>query len=164
MLAHVRESQDRRLARLCGCAEGGEVMPCEWTRTRVDPMHDDVQNVTAPFSVAGGGTHQLVAEFVGIYPGVVPEAASSLSSVSFAPPWSMNDLLALLRARTPHRTATCAPGDDRRPLVIEQRLATGTGLRPAARQSNPPHQVRRVHQLARPPERALLRWASWRHG
>src|SRR3954447_5679084 len=31
---------------------GGELMPWEWTRTRVDPKGDDVQDVTAPFSIA----------------------------------------------------------------------------------------------------------------
>lgn len=54
-------------------AEGGEVMTWEWTRTRVQPRSDDVHDATAPFSIAGGDTHELVAEFVGCYPGVVPE-------------------------------------------------------------------------------------------
>ncbi|MBS2937719.1 hypothetical protein KDN32_08185 [Nocardioides sp. J2M5] len=54
-------------------AEGGELMAWEWTRTRVDPKEDDIQDVTAPFSVPGGETRELVAEFVGSVPGVVPE-------------------------------------------------------------------------------------------
>jgi hypothetical protein len=53
--------------------EGGEFMHWEWTRTRVDPRADDVQDVTAPFSISGRETCELVAEFVGSYPGVVPE-------------------------------------------------------------------------------------------
>lgn len=39
----------------------------------MDPKPDDVMDVTAPFSIGGGGTHTLVAEFVGAYPGVVPD-------------------------------------------------------------------------------------------
>lgn len=68
--------------------EGGELMPWEWTRTRVDPQADDVQDVTAPFSIPGRDTRELVAEFVGSYPGVVPEqraypvAVDARSSVS----------------------------------------------------------------------------------
>lgn len=53
--------------------EDGAVMSWEWTRTRVDPKGDDIQDVTTPFSIAGGGTHELIAEFVGAFPGVVPE-------------------------------------------------------------------------------------------
>lgn len=53
--------------------EGGELMPWEWTRTRVDPQSDDIQDVTAPFSIPGRDTRELVAEFVGSYPGVVPD-------------------------------------------------------------------------------------------
>lgn len=53
--------------------EGGELMAWEWTRTRVDPKGDDLQDVTAPFSVPGGETRELVAEFVGCFPGTVPE-------------------------------------------------------------------------------------------
>jgi hypothetical protein len=68
--------------------EGGELMPWEWTRTRVDPQADDVQDVTAPLSIPGRDTRELVAEFVGSYPGVVPEqraypvAVDARSSVS----------------------------------------------------------------------------------
>ncbi len=53
--------------------EGGELMPWEWTRTQVNPKDNDIKDVTAPFSIPGGGTRELVAEFVGAYPGVVPE-------------------------------------------------------------------------------------------
>lgn len=53
--------------------EGGEMMAWEWTRTRVDPKADDVQDVTAPFSIPGGETRELVAEFVGGFPGIVPD-------------------------------------------------------------------------------------------
>lgn len=52
---------------------GQEIMAWEWTRTRVDPRGDDVQDVTAPFSIPGRQTKELVAEFVGQFPGVVPE-------------------------------------------------------------------------------------------
>lgn len=68
--------------------EGGELMPWEWTRTQVNPQADDVQDVTAPFSIPGRDTRELVAEFVGSYPGVVPEqraypvAVDARSSVS----------------------------------------------------------------------------------
>jgi hypothetical protein len=54
-------------------AENGQTMPWEWTRTTVNPTSDDVKDATAPFSIAGGGTHELVAEFPGTLPGVVPE-------------------------------------------------------------------------------------------
>jgi hypothetical protein len=68
--------------------EGGELMAWEWTRTRVDPKADDIQDVTAPFSIPGGETRELVAEFVGALPGIVPEqrvhpvAIEALSSLS----------------------------------------------------------------------------------
>ena len=54
-------------------AEGSELMAWEWTRTRVDPKEDDIQDVTAPFSIPGGETRELVAEFVGSFPDIVPE-------------------------------------------------------------------------------------------
>lgn len=53
--------------------EGAELMVWEWTRTRVDPKRDDLKDVTAPFSIRGGDTVELVAEFVGAFPGVVPD-------------------------------------------------------------------------------------------
>lgn len=53
--------------------EGTEAMAWEWTRTRVDPKGDDIKDVTSPFSIRGGGTAELVAEFVGAFPGVVPD-------------------------------------------------------------------------------------------
>lgn len=53
--------------------ESGESMAWEWTRTQVDPKEDDVQDVTAPFAVTGRETRELVAEFVGSFPGIVPE-------------------------------------------------------------------------------------------
>lgn len=68
--------------------EGGELMVWEWTRTRVDPKGDDMKDVTAPFSVHGGDAVELVAEFVGKFPGIVPEqraypvAIESLSSLN----------------------------------------------------------------------------------
>lgn len=53
--------------------EGGELMAWEWTRKRVDPKADDIEDVTTPFSIPGGETRELVAEFVGSFPGIVPE-------------------------------------------------------------------------------------------
>ena len=43
--------------------EGGELMAWEWTRTRVDPKADDIEDVTAPFSIPGREARELVAEF-----------------------------------------------------------------------------------------------------
>ncbi len=68
--------------------EGGELMAWEWTRTRVDPKADDIEDATAPFSIPGGETHELVPEFKGAFPGVVPDpraypvAIEVLSSLS----------------------------------------------------------------------------------
>jgi hypothetical protein len=68
--------------------ERGELMTWEWTRTRVDPKADDIEDATTPFSIPGGGTRELVAEFVGSLPGIVPEqraypvAIEALSSLS----------------------------------------------------------------------------------
>lgn len=53
--------------------ESGESMDWEWTRTRVNPKGDDIKDVTAPFSILGGAAVELVAEFRGTFPGVVPE-------------------------------------------------------------------------------------------
>jgi hypothetical protein len=53
--------------------EGGEMMAWEWTRTRVDPTADDIEGASAPFSIPGGKTRELVPEFRGGFPGIVPE-------------------------------------------------------------------------------------------
>lgn len=53
--------------------EGGEVMAWEWTRTRVDPKADDIEDATAPFSIPGGETREFVPEFKGSFPGIVPD-------------------------------------------------------------------------------------------
>lgn len=53
--------------------DSGNMMLWEWTLATVNPTENDVKDVTAPFSIAGGATHELVAEFVGEYPGTVPQ-------------------------------------------------------------------------------------------
>lgn len=53
--------------------EGGELMAWEWTRTRVDPKADDIEDATAPFSIPGGQTRELIPEFRGAFPGIVPD-------------------------------------------------------------------------------------------
>lgn len=53
--------------------EGDELMEWEWTRTRVDPGADDIEDATAPFSIPGGETREFVPEFRGVFPGIVPD-------------------------------------------------------------------------------------------
>lgn len=53
--------------------EGGEPMVWEWTRTSVNPKADDIEDVTAPFSIPGRETRELVPEFRGAFPGIVPD-------------------------------------------------------------------------------------------
>ena len=68
--------------------EAGELMAWEWTRTRVDPRADDIEDATAPFSICGGESRELVPEFKGAFPGIVPDqrpypvAIEALSSLS----------------------------------------------------------------------------------
>lgn len=53
--------------------ETDDVLEWEWTRKTVDPRADDVEDVARPMSIPGGGTREIAAEFVGSYPGTVPE-------------------------------------------------------------------------------------------
>lgn len=48
-------------------------MEWEWTRTRVDPGADDIEDATAPFSIPGGEAREFVPEFRGVFPGIVPD-------------------------------------------------------------------------------------------
>lgn len=48
-------------------------MEWEWTRTTIDPGENDIRDVASPFSVQGRNTYSLAAEFVGVYPGAIPE-------------------------------------------------------------------------------------------
>lgn len=71
--------------------QNGETLAWEWTRTRVNPRDDDIQDVTAPFSIPGGETRELVAEFIGELPGIVPEPRAHAVVVdarsSLSPGW-----------------------------------------------------------------------------
>jgi hypothetical protein len=48
-------------------------MSWDWTRTTVDPSRGELADGTALFSVDGRSTYSLNAEFVGDFPGLIPE-------------------------------------------------------------------------------------------
>lgn len=48
-------------------------MTWDWTRSTVDSNRGELVDGAALFSVGGRSTHAISAEFVGVYPGRVPE-------------------------------------------------------------------------------------------